>query len=104
MTRLELEPKGLAVVAVEISSINNKIFLFSWYRQWSVPGIPGSNSPEAQLARFQSFMDVIKRLASKSKVIVCSDSNIDLHDMTGFPPPHLCRMRDDMVTFHDHGP
>ena len=41
------------------------------------------------ISSYGQFSKLIHRRASNRKVIVCSDSNIDMHDMTGFPPPHL---------------
>ena len=75
--RPDLEPAGLAIVVLDIKLGSTSFTLIGYYRQWSVPGLPHSNSPANQIIPFDKLLELGRKVSSKGNVIITSDTNID---------------------------
>ena len=96
--RPELEPSGLACVIIEVKFNKFSFIVIGYYRQWAVPGEPYSDSPASQILRFNKFTKLINKIGGNNKILVASDTNLDMHDFSITAAPHLVEMRD---SFHD---
>ena len=57
-------------------SPRNSIFLVGFYRQWSVPGSPGSDLDSARMARLRQFLTHIDKIHDK-EILIFSDTSIN---------------------------
>ena len=82
-----------------IRAIQIKFLFIGYYRQWSVPGQPNSNSPANQIQRFEKMIALIGGLTANESVLLASETNIDMHNVSLTAAPHLVKMR---KMFVDH--
>ena len=106
----DLEPDLNSLIWVKINLKNrNPILVCSGYRQWSLPkelGFKGSKKLKYQRARFETYLDSIRRaIKSGLKVVILHDCNIDIshnnnHNIQ-FNIKQLYEMYYDFLNVHD---
>merc|ERR1712240_800550 len=69
-----------SAIWLEIGERKNKWLLCNYYREHSLLGIPGSNTPELQSLRFENFISDVELVPSYRNLIIIGDFNINLLD------------------------
>ena len=68
----------MAAIWLEIGERKNKWLLCNYYREHTLIGIPGSNSIESQVNRFDQFLASIESVPDSRNLAILGDFNINL--------------------------
>jgi len=69
-----------SAIWLEIGERKNKWLLCNYYREHSLLGVPGSNTPELQSLRFENFLSDVELVPAYRNLLIICDFNINLLD------------------------
>ena len=75
----------------------NRILICQYYCEFKILGVDGSNSSQAQLNRFDEFLEIVKKTRDTANVIILGDLNVNLNNDDDNPNSNNAILKDKLL-------